>query len=111
MSVNNIQSKLQRSTGIVRKTATATLTTAELYEGFIVAGDDSTAVVLTLPNGDAKLERKWVCIGNNGAQTLSVVFAGGFGGGEGTITLLQGDSCIIWWTGSTWLHINGTTAA
>ncbi|NLX97610.1 MAG: hypothetical protein GXY83_15690 [Rhodopirellula sp.] len=109
--MNNIQSKLQRSTGIVTKTETATLTTAELYEGFIVAGHDSTAVVLTIPDGDAKLERKWVCIGNDGEQNASVVYADGFGGGEGTITLLQGDSCIIWWTGSTWLHINSTTAA
>jgi hypothetical protein len=110
-TVSNIQDRLRRSTGVVTKTATATLTTAELLEGFIVAGDDTTPVVLTIPDGVAKLERKLVYIMNNGAQDLTVVYADGFGGGADTYTLLQGDMTVLVWDGTTWYGCNSTTAA
>ena len=101
----------QGAAATLTKTASATLTAAEVIGYDIIsAGHASSPVDLDLPAANAGLAGVVILIGNNGAQTLTV--GGNFGAGsELDVTLPLGAGCLVWCDGTNWYALNATVAA
>jgi len=104
--------RVQRT--VTAKTATATLTAAEVSYGLISATDASTAIVLTLPAASATLAQSDVIIGMGGAAGVKVKCTAGFGGGGGsydhaTLALGMALQCVC--DGTNWYVVNVTVCA
>ena len=113
MSIATILYKLAgASLPVVAKTVTATLTAAEMKGGAINAVHASTPVALTLPAANT-------CAGymqtiyDGGAQAVTVIATGGFGGvgaGGDTLTLAQGEAALVWSDGTYWYALHNEPA-
>lgn len=97
---------------VVAKTATATLTAAEVLYGLVTGNHATVAIALTLPT-DAVAGAE-VIITQIGAAAVTVICAAGFGGGGATVdtfTLSLGQSCLCYYDGTLWHGINFTASA
>jgi hypothetical protein len=106
-------SALKRST--LSKTATATLTDAEVNQCPLINANHATvAIALTVPAAATTNAGANILVGMGGAAAVTVICAAGFGGGGGskdTVTLAQGDMCLVASDGTNWYVTNVTTAA
>ncbi len=99
---------------ITAKTATATLTAAEVYYGLVTGTHSSSAIALTLPAASTDLTGSDVLIAQGGAAAVTVVVTAGFGGGGAggdTATLAQGLMCRCYCDGTNWYVMNVTDVA
>ena len=109
MSTRNWNHQRKNSIKYTVKTASATLTKAELDHGFIVGNHGTVAIALALPSATSLYKGVECRIANKGAANVTVVVATtGFGGGAGgadTVTLTQGDMAIISSDGAYWYSV------
>ena len=114
MSTRNWNYQRKSSLKYTVKTASATLTKAELDNGFIVGNHASVTVALTLPAASTLYKGCRSYIANKGAATTTVAVSAGYGGagsGTDTVTLAQGNMCVVACDGSAWYVVHHTTGA
>jgi len=78
MGGHNVQQKKARQQGdkFLVKTATATITEAEVLADVTILADKSSAITLTMPATIVSLAGVFGCIGNAGAGVLTVSYTG-----------------------------------
>jgi hypothetical protein len=94
------------ATSRLAKTATASLTNAEVRNYAYIDGNHaSVAIALTVPAASAANKGAIVTVVNKGAAAVTVVCAAGFGGGGAgtdTVTLSQGKCATVHSDGAYW---------
>jgi hypothetical protein len=112
MSRHNIGSILSEGLNFVSKTATATLTADEINHSLITATHASVAIALTVPAAATEYEGYSFIVASGGAAAVTVVVSAGFGGAGAsadTVTLAQGDACMLICDGTNWYVISETS--
>ena len=114
MSTHNLLSEIQ---GMIRsaaltKTATATLTDAEVMENFVIYGNHaSSGIVLTLPIATEANKGALCLIVNQGVAAVTIeadatvaaaLGFGGVGSGGDIVTLSQGLGAMVMSNGTYW---------
>ena len=114
MSTHNLHDELMRALAVdaLTKAATATLTIEELLENLrINAEHASTQINLTLPAACEALKGAFNIITCSDAAVVTVVCTEGFGAGNVTVTLAQGEFIIIYADADDWYVLHNEPSA
>ena len=110
MSTRNWNFQRKGSIKYTAKTALSTLTKSELDHGIVIL-NHTVAFLTTLPAASSLYKGCLCRIVNKGSGASTVTVAAGFGGGNATVTLAQGDMIAVVCDGAYWYVVHHTTAA